>query len=83
MTRLAGRPWRRIRQAVLYHDRTCHLCGGAIDVALGGMHPMGPTVDHIVPVAHGGSNHPDNLAPAHRICNLTKGAGRTRTDLTW
>lgn len=49
----------------LYRGR-CHLCrrGGA------------DTIDHVAPVAWGGSDHPANLKPAHRSCNSSKGAAR-------
>lgn len=32
-----------------------------------------PTVDHIMPLARGGTWHPNNLALAHRRCNQEKG----------
>lgn len=32
------------------------------------------TIDHVVPVAWGGADHPSNLVPAHRGCNSRKGA---------
>lgn len=45
------------------HDGVCHICGqGAADA-----------IDHIVPVAWGGSDDPSNLAPAHTSCNTAKG----------
>jgi len=31
------------------------------------------TIDHLIPKSRGGSNMPDNLAPACRFCNLEKG----------
>ena len=31
-------------------------------------------VDHIAPLARGGTNHPDNLQLAHAACNIRKGA---------
>jgi 5-methylcytosine-specific restriction endonuclease McrA len=31
------------------------------------------TIDHIVPLAVGGSDRLDNLQPAHRMCNVEKG----------
>lgn len=64
-----GRPWRRIRAAVLAESTICHICGG----------PGADSVDHIIPVAL----RPDlefsrsNLAPAHYkvppYCNRKKG----------
>ena len=40
----------------------CHICGqGGADA-----------IDHVVPVAWGGSDHPSNLAPAHTSCNSRK-----------
>lgn len=48
--------WKRTRQAVLIaHNYICHMCG----------HPGADTVDHLVPLAHGGTNTYDNLRPAH------------------
>lgn len=32
------------------------------------------TLDHVVPVAHGGPFHIDNLRPAHELCNKWRGA---------
>lgn len=34
----------------------------------------GPTVDHVVPVARGGTNAPANLITMCRSCNSSKGA---------
>lgn len=50
----------------------CHLCRRPVDMSLPGTHAMGPTRDHLVPVAHGGSDEPSNLALAHRSCNVTR-----------
>jgi hypothetical protein len=45
------------------HNGVCHICGqGAADA-----------IDHVVPVAWGGSDDPSNLAPAHTSCNSAKG----------
>ena len=53
----------------------CHICGG--DYA--------SDVDHIVPVAWGGSDNLANLAPAHTSCNSSKGASKNTgpNDYTW
>lgn len=56
------------------HDGLCHLCWGEIRFnAYGKPTGDGWQVDHIVPRAHGGSDHPRNLAAAHSVCNNYKG----------
>ncbi len=35
-------------------------------------------IDHIIPIAHGGTSWPANLAPACQKCNLSKGTKRLR-----
>jgi hypothetical protein len=48
------------------HEGVCHVCGeGAAD-----------SIDHLVPVAWGGSDDPSNLAPAHTSCNSARGDAR-------
>ena len=87
-----GRPWRRVRAAVLAESTTCHLCG----------HGGAGEVDHRVPrsvvLALGGDpEDPTNLAPAHGArskcpdcgvaCNQAKGdrphAPRRVTSRAW
>lgn len=57
---------KRTRYEVLRRDNhTCRYCGGvAPDVVL--------TVDHVTPVALGGSDDPSNLVAACRDCNYGK-----------
>ena len=52
----------------------CALCGDEMLPNVGYLHDLYPTLDHIVPRARGGSDDPSNLQPAHRVCNLRKGA---------
>ena len=52
----------------------CGICGGQIDLSLEYPHPQSLQVDHIVPLARGGSNSKRNLQPAHQICNYKKGS---------
>ena len=55
----------RHREMVMRRDQgVCHLCGSG----------HADAIDHIVPVAWGGSDDPTNLAPAHTSCNSSKGA---------
>lgn len=67
----AGRPSARIWAALRAKTfaelgETCLYCGATDNLA----------VDHIVPLHLGGSNHPQNLAPACGPCNSSKG-GKT------
>jgi len=53
------------RQTIMVqYEGICHLCDGL----------FADSIDHVVPVALGGSDHPDNLRPAHTACNSRKGA---------
>ena len=52
----------------------CALCGGRMRPDFGYLHDLYPTLDHVVPRAGGGSDDVSNLQPAHRVCNLRKGA---------
>jgi hypothetical protein len=47
----------------------CHICREPIDRELPTNHKMAGTVDHIVALVDGGSDHDSNLLPAHRFCN--------------
>jgi 5-methylcytosine-specific restriction endonuclease McrA len=58
-------------------DATCHLCNRNVDMTLSGMVPMGPTIDHLVPVARGGIDDRANVKLAHRRCNQSRGTGGT------
>jgi len=63
----SSRPWRRIKAQILAGSDVCHICG----------EPGADSVDHLVPVALGGTNDPANLRPAHHdvppYCNRVKG----------
>jgi len=51
------------REAVMKkYQGKCHLCG----------EDYADAIDHVVPQARGGSDHPDNLRPAHTTCNSKK-----------
>lgn len=55
-------------------DWACGLCGGLVDRGLRHPHPMCASLDHVVPLAKGGSNDEGNLQLAHLVCNLKKRA---------
>ena len=50
----------------------CWLCNMPVDESLPRTSRMGATVDHVVPLAKGGSDELDNLRLAHWICNNKK-----------
>ena len=52
----------------------CHLCGKKTDPTKQAPHPKAPTIDHVIPLAAGGTHEPANCRTAHFICNSRKGA---------
>lgn len=52
----------------------CHLCGKKINRTAKAPHPKSATIDHVIPLAAGGTHEPLNCRSAHFICNSTKGA---------
>lgn len=53
----------------------CHICSYPTDKSKEGTnHRLAPSLDHITPLARGGSHDNDNVACAHRICNSLKGS---------
>ncbi len=72
-----GPRWAAARAAVLARQTHCGICGLLVNKRLSGRHPLGPTVDHIIPVAKGGPLYAlANLQLAHRRCNEQKGSSR-------
>ena len=53
-------------------DWNCGICGVPVDRRLMHPDPGYGSIDHIVPLAAGGSNDPENLQIAHLLCNLRK-----------
>jgi 5-methylcytosine-specific restriction endonuclease McrA len=66
--RITGPRWQHIVAMIVVRDGgICHICGG-----------LGATsADHVVPLADGGSNWPQNLRAAHAHCNYAKNARRS------
>lgn len=52
----------------------CQLCGLPIDRTLKAPHPMSASVDHIFPLARGGTHEQSNLQWTHLVENIQKGA---------
>lgn len=69
---LAIEPFERID--IFERDNwTCSICREPIQPDLQYPDPMSPSIDHIVPVAHGGAHSRENVAAAHLVCNVRKG----------
>jgi len=71
---MIDRPWKvallRRRDGDL-----CHLCGApmAFPVGTDPRNDWSATLDHLVPVAHGGTDELQNLKLAHYSCNVRRG----------
>ena len=62
------------KKRIFASQNVCALCGKPVDFSLKWPDPMSATIDHIIPVARGGS--PDaieNMQLAHLCCNISKG----------
>ncbi|MGW3545884.1 HNH endonuclease [Nocardia niigatensis] len=62
----------RHRAAIRRGKPPCALCGGEIDYSLRTPDPGSFEVDHITPLAKGGTDTLDNCQPSHRWCNRKK-----------
>jgi 5-methylcytosine-specific restriction endonuclease McrA len=51
----------------------CNICTKPVNMSKSGLDPLGPTIDHLLPVSKGGTNDSFNLALAHRRCNTSRG----------
>ena len=66
---------KRLRYAIYERDAwKCRLCNKRVGKSYDFRHPRGAVLDHIVPRSLGGSDNPENLQLAHRICNAYKSA---------
>jgi uncharacterized OB-fold protein len=65
----------KVRLIDIYErDRhVCRLCGKKVNLIYKSPHPMSATLDHIIPLAHGGKHENKNAQLAHFICNSRKG----------
>lgn len=62
-----------VKAIVKHHGTTdCGICGELVDTVLRRPNMMSPSIDHIIPYAHGGSNAVENLQLAHLHCNHVK-----------
>jgi 5-methylcytosine-specific restriction endonuclease McrA len=53
----------------------CHICGGLMEFQISTVYnPSRASIDHVVPLAKGGTHTWCNVKLAHLRCNLSKGA---------
>lgn len=50
----------------------CHLCNRKTDPTKQAPHPRAPTLDHVIPLARGGTHEPANVRTACFLCNCLK-----------
>lgn len=50
----------------------CWICSGLVDPDAKYPHPLSRSLDHIIPLAKGGSHTLNNVATAHLRCNISK-----------
>lgn len=63
MRPVRGRQWRELRDRLLKASDICWICG----------QPGADSIDHVIPLARGGTDDPSNLRPAHmHPCNRAK-----------
>jgi len=64
----------RHRARIRKTGANCHICGEPIDYTLPHTDDRSFVVDHVIPLAKGGTDTPDNVKAAHRDCNSAKRA---------
>ncbi|WML63644.1 HNH endonuclease signature motif containing protein [Rhodococcus sp. AH-ZY2] len=50
----------------------CHICGQKVNRKAKAPHPKAATIDHVIPLARGGTHEPINCRCAHFLCNALK-----------
>jgi 5-methylcytosine-specific restriction endonuclease McrA len=50
----------------------CHICGAPIDMNAPAPLPYSPSIDHVIPIKHGGADASYNVMASHFICNSKK-----------
>lgn len=71
----------RVQKIYKKTDGNCHICHGKLNFYNYGIHGSKGAweIEHSVPKSFGGSDHLNNLFPAHITCNREKGIQSTRT----
>lgn len=69
-------PTVNLKSLIARDGLTCKICGGLCNQSDHGWSkyygPTSPTIDHILPMAKGGSHTWDNVQIAHAVCNIKK-----------
>lgn len=75
-TRITGAAYEPINPDVVFErdDWTCYLCGCELSERDGDVRDNYPTVDHVIPLSHGGAHTYDNVRACCHTCNSYKGA---------
>lgn len=60
----------------------CQLCGGPVDPDLRAPDQYSVSLDHIVPMEHGGDHVRENVQTAHLTCNVAKGNQQRHIQMT-
>lgn len=68
-----------LKQVLELYGTICHICNKEIDMnaprnCTGDNWHNGLHIDHVIPIAKGGSDTLANVRPAHAICNVRKNA---------
>jgi hypothetical protein len=64
------------RKAIFERDDwRCQLCKRKVRRDKATPHPLAPVLDHVIPLARGGTHEPANVQCAHFICNSVKSDG--------
>lgn len=62
------------RARVFERDKwTCQICHRKVNRDAVAPHPRAPVLDHVIPLAAGGTHEPANVQCAHFLCNSIKG----------
>lgn len=60
----------------------CHICRRPVDRMVRSPKAASASIDHLIPIADGGSDTPENVTLAHRSCNSRRGR-RGPAQLRW
>lgn len=62
-----------IERLIKRDGKMCYLCNEKVKLLTDTNHPEYPSIEHVIPIAKGGTHTWDNVKLAHRKCNCEKG----------